>query len=318
MTARWIFFGVALVALSARHGGAHCTPIEMLVVDEQVTLSGGLVAPGLAGRVYGESDPECQPFPGDAVWLSDIPGVDLTGLAPGAGLFYEPLAMPDYSQPGAPQRMLWHWDPLDQQVDDNPEGASLRVLSTRLFGDVTFDQHGLLSESGQVQALEPLASDLGRHVHPFYYVLAGAGEFPSGVYGWFGRFTSPGVAPSEPLLMLMNFDQDAGGLLAAAAAINTAALAPLPGDYNRDGAVDAEDLAKWRADFGLTGVQGADGNGDGVVDAADYTVWRDHWAPAAGQAAAVATPEPTSLLLLVAGMLVAGLVGRGGASTTTR
>ena len=46
---------------------------------------------------------------------------------------------------------------------------------------------------------------------------------------------------------------------------------------------------------------GADGNGNGIVDAADYTVWRDHLGQSAGAGsfAAVAVPEPSSLMLLV-------------------
>ncbi|MEN0109607.1 MAG: hypothetical protein AAF805_02680 [Planctomycetota bacterium] len=50
-----------------------------------------------------------------------------------------------------------------------------------------------------------------------------------------------------------------------------------PGDYDRDGDVDADDYTVWSMAFGETGVGlGADGNGDGVVDAADYVVWRDN------------------------------------------
>ncbi|TWT40656.1 DUF5060 domain-containing protein [Botrimarina hoheduenensis] len=49
------------------------------------------------------------------------------------------------------------------------------------------------------------------------------------------------------------------------------------GDYDRDGAVDADDGAFWRISYGATAGDGllADGNGDGVVNAADYTLWRD-------------------------------------------
>jgi hypothetical protein len=46
------------------------------------------------------------------------------------------------------------------------------------------------------------------------------------------------------------------------------------GDYNRNGVTDKSDLATWRASFGATGSQAADGNGNGQVDAADYIVWR--------------------------------------------
>jgi hypothetical protein len=51
---------------------------------------------------------------------------------------------------------------------------------------------------------------------------------------------------------------------------------PIPGDYDRNGAVELADYNHWRASFGLsiTPGSGADGNNDGTVDAADYIVWR--------------------------------------------
>jgi CubicO group peptidase (beta-lactamase class C family) len=72
----------------------------------------------------------------------------------------------------------------------------------------------------------------------------------------------------------------------------------LVGDYTLDGLVDIQDLALWQSEYGKTGWSRADGNRDGRVDAADYTLWRD-----AAFSAAVAVPEPSSLLLLAAGTL---------------
>ncbi|MCA9189241.1 MAG: hypothetical protein KDA99_26630, partial [Planctomycetales bacterium] len=50
----------------------------------------------------------------------------------------------------------------------------------------------------------------------------------------------------------------------------------LPGDYNKNGMVDAADYTVWKDNFGSTTSLDADGNGDGTVDAADYTVWKDN------------------------------------------
>ena len=71
----------------------------------------------------------------------------------------------------------------------------------------------------------------------------------------------------------------------------------LPGDYNRDGVVDAADYVVWRKTLGTTGVpafSGADGDGDTTIDQDDYGVWRAHFgmtvpAPGAGSAAGVPT-----------------------------
>jgi hypothetical protein len=51
-----------------------------------------------------------------------------------------------------------------------------------------------------------------------------------------------------------------------------------PGDYNRDGIVDAADYLVWRDSQGVAGPGlVADGNRDGVVDSSDYLVWRTHF-----------------------------------------
>ena len=74
----------------------------------------------------------------------------------------------------------------------------------------------------------------------------------------------------------------------------------LLGDYNFDGTVNAPDYNVWRDSFGSTTELDADGNGDGVINAPDYNVWRDNF----GRTANVAVPEPTSIALLVAAIIV--------------
>ena len=49
----------------------------------------------------------------------------------------------------------------------------------------------------------------------------------------------------------------------------------LPGDYDKNGAVDINDFYVWRQTFGSSDTLMADGNADGLVDAADFTVWRN-------------------------------------------
>jgi hypothetical protein len=78
------------------------------------------------------------------------------------------------------------------------------------------------------------------------------------------------------------------------------AIAPLVGDYNRDGKQQASDYAEWRRAFGKAGESYlyADGNKDGVVDVADYVVFRH----ASGHAVAnSAIPEPRGFTLTVTG-----------------
>ncbi len=89
-------------------------------------------------------------------------------------------------------------------------------------------------------------------------------------------------------------------------------LSPLPtfaaADFNRDGFVDGDDLAVWQSNFGVIGTataQTGDADGDLDVDGADFLTWQQQFTgstPAATTQAAV--PEPSALLLAVAGSLM--------------
>jgi hypothetical protein len=78
----------------------------------------------------------------------------------------------------------------------------------------------------------------------------------------------------------------------------------LPGDYNRNGTVDAADYAVWRNTVGQTGNGlAADGNGNDTVDAGDYDLWRANFGRTSGVGAIgsastfEAIPEPATLAL---------------------
>lgn len=81
----------------------------------------------------------------------------------------------------------------------------------------------------------------------------------------------------------------------------------LPGDYDRNGSVGAEDYAMWQSEFGaaVTAGAGADGNGDGVVNVADYVLWRNSVDATATKSsgAGAAVPEPAAGLLAGVGLL---------------
>jgi hypothetical protein len=92
----------------------------------------------------------------------------------------------------------------------------------------------------------------------------------------------------------------------------------LPGDYNRDGTVDAADYTVWRDMYGrsVTDYVGADGNGDGIVNVDDYDLWKNNFgAGVTGNVAAsaseqTAVPEPSAkYLMLIGSVLGAWQVG---------
>ena len=81
----------------------------------------------------------------------------------------------------------------------------------------------------------------------------------------------------------------------------------IPGDYDRNGTVDSDDYAFWRAAFGSSVAApgfGADGNFDGIVSAGDYAVWRENLGRSLPLESSTAAPEPASMVALA----IAGLV----------
>jgi hypothetical protein len=82
----------------------------------------------------------------------------------------------------------------------------------------------------------------------------------------------------------------------------------LPGDYDADLDVDADDYQVWRAGFGGTIDLSADGSGNGVVDVSDYVVWRKNLGSSTTlpqvSAALASVPEASTLnLSLIAAAL---------------
>ena len=82
----------------------------------------------------------------------------------------------------------------------------------------------------------------------------------------------------------------------------------LPGDYNKNGVVDAADYVVWRNLAGQFGSGlAADGNHDGQIDVSDYQLWRANVgrtrSSGAGVGTTVAVPEPGSVALLLIAMI---------------
>jgi hypothetical protein len=81
----------------------------------------------------------------------------------------------------------------------------------------------------------------------------------------------------------------------------------VPGDFNGDSIVDADDLAQWQGDFGVNGLSDADNDSDS--DGADFLAWQRQLGSAEVVAAVESVPEPATLLLLASGVL-ANVFGR--------
>jgi formylglycine-generating enzyme len=82
-----------------------------------------------------------------------------------------------------------------------------------------------------------------------------------------------------------------------------ATVSGLPGDYNRNGVVDAADYVVWRANQGTTDALANDPIG-GTIGTAQYNQWRAHFGQTAGSGTGAividAVPEPATAVLLMA------------------
>jgi hypothetical protein len=90
-------------------------------------------------------------------------------------------------------------------------------------------------------------------------------------------------------------------------ALARAVVESIPGDYNRNGAVDAADYVIWRNTLGATGTGlAADGNGNDAIDPGDYDVWRANFGQSASSTSIEEIPEPATIAMLGLAMLAVG------------
>jgi hypothetical protein len=94
--------------------------------------------------------------------------------------------------------------------------------------------------------------------------------------------------------------------------------APAAGDFDEDGDVDGDDLARWTTSFGQTTATHTRGDADADqdVDGADFLIWQQELADDSPIAVSVSVPEPTTATLLLT--TVAALATRWVARPTVR
>ena len=301
-----------LVAVAVAHG--HGTPIHVEVASNKLVVGQGLVDTlGYASQMFVEDDEDGDPF-GEVslptigpVVIWQIPGFDIFGMNNDSSLSLEVLRRPVAGSSPLQHRTLWYWNDQTELVEP-PSGDSMLHLLARDNQSVALSLNDLSAPAPLLLA-DTLTGQLGFHNHGLLsYVLDNDPAPPSGTYGFFARLTSNGYLPSEPFLVVLNRNTDYSQMIPAALAINAAAVAsaPIPGDYDDNHALDANDYVFWRERFGkvVTPLTSPDGNGNGIVDAADYVVWRNSvtmGSGAAGSQSVSTIPEPANLTLALCG-----------------
>jgi hypothetical protein len=200
-----------------------------------------------------------------------------------SGLYLQVMVRPVLGSDPAEERLLWYWNPATDMVEVAPNEESLRVISTRLFGEFTLDQVET-APPPELRIAEPRASDLGEHRHVLYYALDDDPNAAIGAYGFFARMTSPAYAPSEPFLIALNHGLGSDAFETGALAINAAAAEPpvAGGDCNLDNLVDIKDTLCATVDtlddtLAAADLILGDADGDGQVAFPDFVTLSNHF-----------------------------------------
>jgi hypothetical protein len=294
-----IFLAAAALAGQAADSYGHGNPILVDVPSGVLTVSGGLPDDrGYAPWVFADDNEDAvfSPIPGEQL-LATLPGFDITGMSPGQDLSLEALSRPDFTQPSAPKRWLWYWDPAADAVTSVPENPIFEIASARALGPSIFLDQSATPTVTSLLTANLQGGDIGQHVHLLAYVLDDSPPASPGAFGFFARLKSSSFETSAPFLVTLNYNLDATNFQHGAKEINAAAR--LPGDYDGDDDVDGADVLRWQRTLGSTTTLAADGSFNDVVDAADLPVWRTNFGRAA-PAPVTAVPESTALSLLAA------------------
>jgi hypothetical protein len=283
-------------AASAGVAHGHGNAIVINSTGAAITVRGGLsLTEGFASRSYDHSEDSYADigFGNTLAWTT--PGFEPQGDAIGLPISLEVLSRPDFTATPLAQRWLWYWDAGADEVvaaaNDpflaiNPVDASTPLVFTQTVGPA----------GGDVIEV-PVNGGFGHH--PIEFALDDTGPAAFGVYGFFARITSPGLAPSEPILIALNYGMSVGQFIDGTEQINRAA--GIRGDYNNDLAVDGADFLLWQRQVGGVGKLPADGSLNQVVDGPDLALWQERFGDQLElEAATLPVPEPGSVLLVVA------------------
>lgn len=300
-------FALMVSSFSTSRVLGHGTPIRVDVVDNRLSVSGGLVdEEGYAPMIFVEDDEDGDPFgqvtlPGfgsSTIW--QLPGYEIFGMAENSGLSLQVMARPVATSDPVSYRTLWYWSSASEKVQVAPAANPFNIRKSTSQNVTLTGADSVAPAALRIAA--PLSSDMGFHNHLVAYALSNATPAPAGAYGFFAQLTSNLYEASDPFLLVFNngvFEYPK--MVPAAIAINAAAF--LPGDYNHNGSVDAPDYVVWRRSLDSTTNLAADGSGNRIVDGADYQVWRKNFGTSeSSQMFVSSVPEPKSagLLLLIA------------------
>lgn len=111
--------------------------------------------------------------------------------------------------------------------------------------------------------------------------------------------------PGSPFYALFDEVRMSNEALSPSQFLNSLPVVGVPGDYNNDGVVNAADYGEWIANLGGTNLDNRDPNLTGPIGVADYLFWKSQLGNGSGVGSGDAVPEPSTVLLIVVGSLLA-------------
>jgi hypothetical protein len=126
------------------------------------------------------------------------------------------------------------------------------------------------SASGRELAAHWISHEIGHNLG-LYHAAPGTANLMNGTTRLSEQLTSDQI----DAILQWNFRNDAVAYIPQnGTKFPTLIPEPVPGDFNRDGAVNAADYTVWRDTLGSNTFMAADGNNNGTIDPGDWNTWK--------------------------------------------
>lgn len=189
----------------------------------------------------------------------------------------------------------FHGQQTDFSIRSQADAAGDDVTADGFAADATYLFVGKISGNGS--AANTLQASL-------FANGANIGNFTDPQFQW--MLTANGGAGFDPVITQLQFKSLVDGSFSVSnlwvgeeASFFTA---PIAGDFDANGVVDAADLERWKLGVGTAANAthwDGDANADGVVDGADFLVWQRNLGATGATSNAAAVPEPAGLMLML-------------------